>query len=448
MKAKNRESAADVAGATDAPLFSAPYRNYMLIILLLIYVFNGVDRSIMWVLLEPIKNDLHLTDSELGWLSGFAFGVCYAIAGIPIGMLADRTERRRIIALAVGIWSLMTASCYFTSGFWSLFAARLAVGTAESGAPPASISLLSDLYSKRSRATVVAIYMSGSSIALILTYALGSWVAARVGWRMTFLAAGIPGVILAASVWFTFKEPQRRGDAAAAMPAPGFNVTLKYLLERAPVRWLFLGLMVSAIASVGLSTFMSSFLIRIHHVPIMRAGGAIALAHLFAAFCIPAIGRASDRLVVRDPRWAMWLPAIVVAAGVPLGLAVTLTSSLSSLYVTLPLLAAVGGSQIGPLYAFLQSHVQVRMRATTMSIAYATQNLIGIGLGALVVGIISDHLKPSYGNDALRYAMAAVSTVWLVGACCYLRAAAGLKADLLRAETSPSSRTCPIVAIK
>ncbi|MGO9512685.1 MAG: MFS transporter [Steroidobacteraceae bacterium] len=161
-------------------------------------------------MLEPIKHDLRLTDTELGALSGFAFGVFYAIAGIPIGILADRIERRRIIALAVGVWSLMTASCGLTTSFWQLFAARVAVGAAESGGPPASISLITDLYTRRSRASAIALYMSGSSVALVLAYAMGSWVASRWGWRAGFLAAGVPGLILALLVWATFSR--RRGS--------------------------------------------------------------------------------------------------------------------------------------------------------------------------------------------------------------------------------------------
>jgi len=256
----------------------------------------------MWVVLEPLKHDLRLTDTELGALSGFAFGVFYAIAGIPIGILADRIERRRIIALAVGIWSVMTASCGLTTSFWQLFAARVAVGAAESGGPPASISLITDLYTRRARASAIALYMSGSSVALVLTYAMGSWVASRWGWRAGFLAAGLPGLLLALLVWTTFREPPRGGtDGAPVETRPAaFSATLRLLIVKVPIRWMLGALTSTSVAAVGLSTFMLSFLIRSHHMTLTRAGSLIALGHVFSAVTIAIVGRIADRLAVLE----------------------------------------------------------------------------------------------------------------------------------------------------
>lgn len=422
---------------------------YMLAVLFLIYVFNGVDRSIMWVVLEPIKHDLQLTDTQLGALSGFAFGVFYALAGIPIGILADRTERRRIIALAVGIWSVMTASCGFASSFWQLFGARVAVGAAESGAPPASISLISDLFPRRSRATAIALYMSGSSIAMVLTYAMGSWVASRWGWRAGFLVAGVPGLVLALLVWTTFREPLRgAADGAAAdvkvvddgvveaVPA-SFRDTLQRMRAIAPVRWMLGALTATSVASVGLSTFMLSFLIRSHHLSLTGAGALIALGHVFSALTIAIVGRIADRLSIRDERWTVWLPAVIAGVGMPLTLVLTLTDAPLVVYCSLPLVSAIAGSQYGPVFAFLQNQMRPSMRATTMSIAYVIQNLVGIGLGSLLVGILSDGLRAGSGANSLRYAMACISVMYTVAAVCYLRAARTLNAaQTLRAATA------------
>lgn len=416
---------------TGSPLASPRMRAYMLGVLALIYVFNGVDRSIMWVVLEPIKHDLHLTDTQLGALSGLAFGVFYAIAGIPIGVLADRIERRRIVAFAVGIWSLMTASCGLTTSFWQLFAARVAVGAAESGAPPASLSLITDLYPRRSRAAAIALYMSGSSVALVLTYALGSWVASRWGWRTGFFAAGVPGLLLALLVWTTFREPLRGGtDGGLAEERPAeFRATLRTLLATLPIRWMLGALTATAVAAVGLSTFMLSFLIRSHHMTLTGAGALIAIGHVFAAAMIAIVGRITDRMNTRDERWTVWVPAIIAGVGMPLTLGLTLTGTPMIVYILLPLVSAIPGSQFGPVFAFLQNHVRPSMRATTLAIAYVIQNLIGIGLGSLLVGIVSDRLQAGYGSESLRYAMACVSILYTVAALCYLRAARLLRAE-------------------
>jgi len=402
-------------------------RTYMLTVLTLIYVINGVDRSVMWVVLEPIKRELVLTDTELGALSGFAFGVFYALAGIPLGMLADRVQRRRVIALAVGVWSAMTASCGLAGSFWQLFMARVAVGAAESGAPPASISLITDLYPKKSRSGAIAVYMSGSSLALVLTYAMGSWIASRFGWRAGFYAAGIPGVLLALLVWTTFREPAR-GGADAVQPAArespaGLGATLRLLASIPPVRWMFCAMTSTSVAAVGLSTFMMSFLLRSHHMTLAQAGMLIALGHVFAACAITAVGRLADRLILRDERWNLRLPALIACLGLPLTLVLTLLDSPLAVYVALPLVSAVPGSQYGPVYSFLQNQVRPTMRATTMSLAYVIQNLLGIGLGSLVVGVVSDRLKASQGDDSLRYAMALAGILYLVAALCYWRSA-------------------------
>lgn len=416
-------------------------RAYMLSVLALIYVFNGVDRSIMWVVLEPIKHDLHLTDTQLGALSGFAFGVFYAIAGIPIGILADRIERRRIVALAVGIWSVMTASCGLTTSFWQLFAARVAVGTAESGGPPASISLITDLYPRGSRAAAIALYMSGSSVALVLTYAMGSWVASRWGWRTGFLAAGVPGLVLALLVWTTFREPPRGGtdDAPAEARPATFRATLKLLMTKVPIRWMLSALASTQAAAVGLATFMLSFLIRSHHMTLTRAGALIALGHLFAALTIVIVGRIADRLTMRDERWTVWLPAVIAGVGLPLTLVLTLTDNPIVVYIALPLVSAVPGSQVGPVFAFLQNNVQPTMRATTLSIAYVIQNLIGIGAGSLLVGTLSDRLSAGFGAESLRYAMACVAVLYTVAALCYLRAAHSLHSEARFAAAGPTA---------
>jgi predicted MFS family arabinose efflux permease len=274
----------------------------------------------------------------------------------------------------------------------------------------------------------------------VLTYAMGSWVASRWGWRTGFMVAGMPGLLLALAVWTTFREPLRGatddggadGSAASGKIADGGHAeagpaslkdTLRRMRAIAPVRWMLGALTATSVASVGLSTFMLSFLIRSHHLSLTRAGALIALGHVFSAMTIAIVGRIADRLSVRDERWTVWLPALIAGVGMPLTLVLTLSDAPLVVYLSLPLVSAIAGSQYGPVFAFLQNQMRPGMRATTMSIAYVIQNLVGIGLGSLLVGILSDGLRAGFGAESLRYAMACISVMYTVAAVCYLRAA-------------------------
>jgi predicted MFS family arabinose efflux permease len=420
--------------------FSGAYRAYMLTVLTLVYVMNGVDRSVMWVMLEPIKHEFTLSDTQLGWLSGFAFGVVYGLVAIPVAVLADRTMRTRIIAAAVGLWSAMTMLCGTASSFWMLFLARMGVGAAESAAPPASLSVISDLYDRRTRATAIAIYMSATMVALVLTFALGGWVAQRFGWRAAFFAAGVPGLVLGLLVWLTFREPPRglsEEGARETAPVP-FLTTCRFLVARPAICWMLLALTITALVSVGYSTFMVSFLIRSHGLSLAQAGFLVAYGHLLAAVGIVLMGVLADRLGQRDPRWRVWVPGIACIAGLPASLLLAFTPTVAGVFVALPVVSVIGAGTAAPVYAVLQEQVQLRMRATTMSFVYLLQNLIGIGFGAVLLGALSDAFEPAVGHDSLRYAIPAASGLFAAAAMCYAFAARTMSApNRVRAQPHP-----------
>ncbi len=418
--------------------FSPAYRGYMLLVLTITYVFNGVDRSIMWVMLEPMKAELGLTDTQLGWLSGFAFGAVYGLVGIPIGLLADRTSRKRIVAAAIGIWSAMTIACGLAMNFWQLFFARIAVGAAESGAPPASLSLIADLYPRDKRASAIGIYMCATSVALVLTFGAGGWIAEHYGWRAGFWFAGIPGLILAALIWLTFREPPRgMSDPGMSNPAPPATAdavtlrqTLRVLRSRPSGPWMLLAFTLSALTGVGLSTFMSSFLIRSHQVSLAQAGLMIALAYTASALGIPLIGRLTDRLARRDARWNAWLPAVLCILCTPITLLLVTSPSVWVVGLLLCALNTCMSAQAVPVYATLQNLVEPRMRSTTLSIAYVLTNLVAVGFGAVIVGALSDALAPRFATAALSYALGLASLFFIIGLGSYLLAVRTIRRDL------------------
>ena len=419
--------------------YTPMYRGYMLAVLTITYVFNGVDRSIMWVMLEPMKRDLGLTDMQLGWLSGFAFGAVYALVGVPIGLLADRAVRKRIIATAVGVWSAMTIACGFATTFWQLFVARVAVGAAESGAPPASISIISDLYPRSSRATAIGVYMSAISIALVVTFAAGGWIAQHYGWRSGFWIAGVPGIILTLIIGVTFREPPRgMSDVVEGMPSPVVRnatlaTTVQVLRSRQSSLWMLSAFTLSNLTGVGLATFMTSLLLRSHGLTLGQAGLMVGFGHLAAAVGMPIIGQLVDRLSIRDTRWAVWMPVIACVVSIPIVTALVTIDKVLVLGLLLCVLSICTQGQSSCVYASLQNLVEPGMRATTLSIAYVIQNLVPVGFGAVIVGALSDSLTPRFGGESLGYAMIGCSVLFAAAAVAYLAAARTLRADLAAA---------------
>ena len=399
------------AGVADSPYNSKSYRYYALGLLTLTYAFNFVDRQILAILQEPIKAELGLSDSQLGLLTGFAFAVFYVVCGIPIARWADRGVRRSIIALAISVWSVMTGLCGLAQNYVHLLLARIGVGVGEAGGSPPAHSMISDIFPPSERATALSTYSVGINIGIMAGFLMGGWLNEFFGWRVAFFAVCVPGLILALVLRLTLAEPGRGHSegVAASEPggtAPSFAEVVYKLWSLRTFRHLAFASALVATANYAQINWMPSYLIRTHGMSTGEIGTWLAvLAGVFGGVGTFLGGYLSDRFGTRDLRWYAWVPAIAYAVCIPLVAATFLADSgtVALLFHALP--AAIGSIFVGPVVAVTHGMVPNRMRALASAIYFLVLNLIGMGLGPLVVGVLSDVMEPVYGVDSLRYAL-------------------------------------------
>ena len=431
--------------------FSSNYRNYALFILLLGYIVNFVDRSILAILLEPIKQDLDLNDTQLGFLGGLAFALFYSTLGIPIAALADRWSRTKVLSIAIVVWSGMTALCGLAGSFWHLLIARIGVGVGEAGASPPSHSLISDYFPLDKRATALSIYALGIPIGSMIGYGLGGWSADNFGWRNTFFLVGLPGIAVAALLFFTLREPPRGlsevkdAETPAAEPEgpPSMLQVFRHLLKKPSFCFMSLACGLHAFVSYGVSTWNPAFLERLHDMSRTEIGGWVALASAISAIGTFGGGYLADILFKRsaDRRWYLWIPAIATLVMVPFQLVTYLHPSFSVLYVSLCIAAVLSGMYLGPSFAMTQALVTLRMRAVASAILLLVLNLIGMGLGPFFIGFMSDIFEPSYGIFALRYALVVTLIFNVIAAGLYFAGSWTIRKDISDTEQLMRTRT-------
>ena len=422
--------------------FGPNYRKYALGILLVGYVINFVDRSILALLLEPIKLELVLTDSQLGFLGGLAFAVFYTFVGIPIAALADRRSRVKILAVSMIIWSAMTAFCGLANNFITLLLARIGVGIGEAGASPPSHSLISDYFPIETRATALSIYALGIPIGTMIGSFVGGWGADAVGWRNTFYLVGIPGILFALVVWFTLREPPRgMSDVKLDQPPvapiqtpppPPVKTVLKLLWSKSSFRHLSFAAGLHAFVSYGAGTWNAPFFLRIHDVSLTEVGSILAIVAGVGAIGTFFGGYIADKLSDRtdDKRWYFWVPGIATLIMVPFQLVAYLYGGMWVVVASLMMVAILGAAYLGPSFAMTQALVSLRMRAVASAILLFVLNLIGMGLGPYLIGILSDTLAPDFGSESIRYAMVAAVMVNVWAACHYFWGSRTMRGDL------------------
>ncbi|WP_317928479.1 MFS transporter [Halioxenophilus sp. WMMB6] len=405
-------------GSADTPYSRPKYRTYVLCMLTLVYAFNFIDRQLISILQESIKHDLSLSDTQLGLLTGFAFALFYVTAGIPIARWSDRSNRRNIIALAVGIWSFMTALSGFCFNYLQLLMARIGVGVGEAGGSPPAHSMISDIYPSDKRGTAMSIYSVGINIGVMLGFFLGGVLNQYIGWRWSFVLIGVPGVIMAIWLRTMVAEPIRgwSEQGTVNLEHVTFVDVVKKLAVNPTLRHLFLG---SALfAMVGYSTFnwIAPFFIRSHEMGTASLGLWLALAiGLFGGIGTFFAGYLGDRLGKRNKSWYLWIPAISGLILIPLYLVIFLTSNLYLALVINFFPSMLLATYIGTSLAVLHGNVDPRMRATASALFYLVINIIGLGLGPTIIGVISDALTPAFGNESLRWAMLCVlpaAAIW------------------------------------
>lgn len=408
-------------------------RSYVLVILTLIFVVNYIDRQIVGLLLPLIKQEFALTDTAMGLLSGTAFVIFYGLSGLPLAVLADRLNRRNIIAISLAVFSAMTSLSAFATQFWHLLIARLGTGIGEAGTSPASNSIISDLYPPERRASALAFYFSGLNVGLLLAYFAGGWIAEHYGWRAAFLSAGIPGLVLLLILLTTVREPARgRSNATAASQGQASLVdTSRHLLRRPAFKWLALGGAMQSFGGYANVYFMPSFFFNSHHLSTTQIGIAMALmSGIGGAFGTYYAGQLADRYGARDVRWRMYIPTIAILCSVPFSIAVLMASDLKVVFVVGTIAWLTSAAYLGPSTALVQGMCPPHMRAQSVALLFFFYNMIALGLGPLTAGFVSDSLKPMFGDDSLRYALLLAPASSVIACLCWLQAARTLKESL------------------
>jgi MFS family permease len=405
--------------------YTSTYRGYVLAVLFLGYVVNVMDRGVLAVLLQSIKQEFSFSDTELGLLSGITFAFFYSTLGIPIAMLADRTVRKNVLAACCALWSAMTALCGVAVGFWSLAAARAGTAVGEAGGSPPSHSLISDYFKRAERATALSIYALGVPVGAMLGQFLGGWSNQWYGWRMTFFLIGLPGLAVAALVYFTVREPVRghsdlANKAAVKASAPPIWEVLRFLWSYVSFRHMCLAAALHSVVWYSGSQMNGAHFARYHQMESGEYGTWLALFSIIGAIGTLLGGMLSDRLSTKfkDYRYYMWVPGTATLIMVPF----QFTSYLShDLWVVVPSFCGMfifASMFFGPSFAVTQGLATLRTRAVATSILLFVQTFIGLGLGPLLVGMISDYLKPTTGDAvSLAYGLVIVglANIWAAG---------------------------------
>jgi predicted MFS family arabinose efflux permease len=404
----------------------------VLAMLVLVYTFNFIDRQIVGILAVPIKADLGLTDTQLGLMGGLAFALFYTLLGIPIAMLADRSNRTTIMTVALVVWSAMTAVCGFAQNFWQLFLARLGVGVGEAGGVAPAYSLVADYFPPHQRARALGVYSFGVPIGSALGIVFGGVIASLVDWRTAFIVVGIAGVLLAPVFKLVVREPKRgRFDAGGrAAAAVGFGEVMRTLLSKPSFWGLSFGASASSMMGYGMFFWLPSFFVRSYGLTLLNASlyyGAILLVGGIAGIWLG--GSLADRFGAARKRAYAIIPAVAFLATIPFYVAAVTSNSLVLSFALFLVPTALGLVWLGPVLSSIQHVVPPHMRATASAIFLFVNNLIGIGLGTVALGALSDALSVQFGADSLRYAILAGTVFYVVASALFLLSAKRLERD-------------------
>jgi MFS family permease len=409
------------------------YRNYVLAMLTLVYVFNFIDRQLLVILQESIKKELHLSDTQLALLSGTTFAIFYVVLGIPIARIADKRSRRNTVAVSLGLWSLMTACSGLARNFFQLLLARIGVGVGEAGGSPPAHAMISDYFPPAKRSTALSIYSTGIYFGILIGFLMGGYLNQHLGWRVAFFVIGTPGLIFALLFYVTVKEPRRGATDVNTNTNEVHTLleVLKVLYSTKTFVFLALASALNVFGIYGLMNWAPSFLQRLHGMtsqqigsllgPILGIGGAIGS---FGG------GLLTDHLGKKDKRWYLKVPAYAIAIGIPCAAGAIFLQNTFLSVACLGLCALLQSVYLGPSLAVAHSLVPASMRALTSAVFFLVINLLGLGLGPLVVGVVSDLLKPSLGVESLRWAMSIVIVMGFASAVLFFSTAKKLMADL------------------
>lgn len=426
-----------VAPKTPASI-SVPARRYVLGLLVAVYTFNFIDRQILAILLPSIQAEFGLSDTVLGFLAGSAFALFYATLGVPIALLADRWNRRNLIALALAIWSGMTAISGVAANVTQLALARIGVGIGEAGCSPPAHSMIADLYGPRERSTAMGIFTLGISAGIMFAYLAGGWVVDNIGWREAFFIVGVPGLVLALLVRFTVDEP-RRGLSEGKVDRderPGIIDVARFLLARRSFIHLALGSGLASFNGYAVISFFPIFLYRTHGMDLSAIGVWLGLIlGIAGGIGFAGGGWVADRLGRRGSRYSLLGVAGATMAGWLFHCLVLLAGDEYWALRLFIVPAIFANFYLATTFAQVQGLVALRMRAVASALLLFILNIIGLGLGPQLAGTLSDLLAPSLAFESMRYSLLIVGAVILPwSALHFVLAARHIEGDLARAD--------------
>lgn len=422
----------DARGALRASSSSAGSATYALLVLAVVNMFNYMDRTAFAVLAEPIKVSLQLSDTQVGALSGIAFALLYAIMGLPLARLADRTRRASLIASALAFWSAATAFCGVAQSYLQLFALRVSVGVGEAGCIPTAHSLISDYFTPQRRAFAMGIFQAGGSFGIALGALAAGLVGDLLGWRWAFVALGAPGVVVAAVALWTMAEPPRSASSAAPV---SLTSAMSVLLRKRTFRGILIAYSLALFGFYGIAQWTPALFIRTFAISGAAAGLLFAatvglgsvLGAVLGAICAPS-------LVRRDRRYELWMPGAAYLASAPLFGLAPFAETAAQAGLLLFGAVAVSSTGLGAGMSSVQSIAPATMRATAAALVMLTSAILGQGAGPFVVGWLSDVLAPNLGANSLRVALLAPAAVLAVSAAAFAVAAQSLRQDIAPGE--------------
>jgi predicted MFS family arabinose efflux permease len=405
------------------------YPYYVLSILFLVSMFNFIDRQLVSVLLQPIKEEFQVSDAWMGALTGAAFMLVHSILGVPIARWADRGSRRTILAIGVAVWSALTALSGLARHFAVLLFLRMGVGIGEAAGAPASHSMISDYFPANRRATALAVYAMGLYFGIMFGYIAAGWIGQHFGWRLAFALVGTPGLLLALVLYFTVDEPPR-GTTVESHP---LGEVVRYLFAKPAYVFLLGAASFHAAAAYCMAHWAPTFLLRVHGMSLSEVGLWLGLLTGGAGASGALVGgMLSDRLARGDRRWYAWMTAIAAIGSLPFAIGFVVSESAAQALALFVPLIFLTGVYTGPLYAMNQGLAKPRMRATAVALHLFVVSILGGGVGPWIVGLLNDSFRAEYGEMGIRHSLLWVQSIGLVlAAACYLVVSRTLSRDMV-----------------
>jgi MFS family permease len=413
------------------------YPLYVLFIVGLVSILNYYDRSLLSILVEPIKRDLRISDGEIGLLAGVGFALIYGVLGVPMARLADRYGRAPVLGAVLMFWSAMTAATGATANFTTIFLARIGVGLGEAGGLPAVHALIAEYFSLRRRGLAMSVSGICGAIGVSLALILGGSINDLYGWRRAFYLAAVPGLLLAVVIFLTIRDPRSHTHPASerVITVP-LGAALRTLWGRKSFMLLCLGMGIGTIGSYGQQAWTPAFLMRTYHLTAGQVGSRYAAVIGPASILSILLGGViNDWLVSKDERWPLWLLALSFGLCAPAGLVFFLVPDFTLAMVMAVIFTLLGYLWVGPAYALVQALAGAQLRALAAAVFMLIINIIGNGLGPTLTGLLSEQLRAALGPASLRASLCIMIMTCALATIPFLLATRAVKTDMTAANS-------------